>query len=84
MDKAMYQRLFTAEGIATNSSSSTQHMCELYCRGDMTVCFKEVLAMPWVGECVPLALHYFVFLIATKLLNIQKRNLEKIYFMRDS
>ena len=50
--------------------------------GDMTAHLLEVLAMFWVGVCVPLALS--LLLIVTNLLNIQKRNLAKIYFMRDS
>ena len=36
-------------------------VCGCHCQRDMAVCTSEVMARPWVGVCVPLALslHYF-------------------------
>ena len=40
--------------MSPNKDETAGHGC--YCPGDMTVRMREVLARPWVGECLPLAL----------------------------
>ena len=37
------------------------HGC--HCPGDMAVHMREVLARPWVGACVPLALSFMIGLV---------------------
>ena len=38
-----------------NKGETAVHGC--HCPGDMAVSMREVLARPWVGVCVPLALN---------------------------
>ena len=40
--------------MSANKGETAAHGC--HCRGDMAVRMREVLARPWVGACVPLAL----------------------------
>ena len=40
--------------MSANKSQTAAHGC--HCQGDMAVRMREVLARPWVGACVPLAL----------------------------
>ena len=50
--RTVSQRPFTAE--SPNEGKTVFYGC--HCLGDMTMCMCEVLARPWVGVCVPLAL----------------------------
>ena len=51
-----------------------------HCPGDMAVRMREVLARPWVGVCVPLALnlskkfHYYANSLCSKNLTIMLKN----------
>ena len=40
--------------MSPNKGETALHGC--HCLGDMAVRMREVLARPWVGVCVPLAL----------------------------
>ena len=40
--------------MSPNKGETAVHGC--HCEGDMAVRMREVLARPWVGVCVPLAL----------------------------
>ena len=40
--------------MSPNKGETGVHGC--HCQGDMAVRMREVLARPWVGVCVPLAL----------------------------
>ena len=42
--------------INPNNGAKALHGCQ--CPSDMAVCMHEVMARPWVGVCVPLALIY--------------------------
>ena len=41
--------------MSLNKGDTAVHSC--LCLGDMAVCMREVLARPWVGVCVALALN---------------------------
>ena len=40
--------------MSANKGETASH--GYHCPGDMAVCMREVLARPWIGACVPLAL----------------------------
>ena len=42
--------------MSPNKDETAVHGC--HCPGDMAVRMREVLARPWVGVCVPLALSW--------------------------
>ena len=45
--------------MSLNKGDTAFHGCD--CPGDIVVRMREVLAMPWVGVCVPLALSFTFF-----------------------
>ena len=65
--------------MSPNKSETAVHGC--HCPGDMAVHMREVLARPWAGVCVPLALrlpyatiakHYFPqFLYTVEWIRLQ-------------
>ena len=47
--------------MSPSKGKTAAHGC--YCPRDMAVCIREVMARPWVGVCVPLALINWQFVI---------------------
>ena len=53
--------------MSLNKGETAVHGCQ--CPGDMAVRMREVLARPWVGVCVPLALSLSLLILTRFLRN---------------
>ena len=53
------QSLTNSYAMLTSPSIGETAVHGCHCPRDMAVCMREIMAMPWVGVCAPLALTYW-------------------------
>ena len=64
--------------MSPNKDETAGHGC--YCPGDMTVRMREVLARPWVGECVPLTLSLSLSIWRLKSGHVARVQFQKAFY----